>query len=286
MPQDFLPSRRPGLPILSLFADAILEEVRKGFGKVTADVSKVSADVSKVTADVGKVLLAQQEAAASDETSYVSPTGRAYEELVSSKVDQWLSDKCGLIVAVDSRRGVASTDPSAGDMQWDARLAVTCARDWVAPSRAASFMVFGGVDYARPDPLPATRNLSPLKPVAAEYLAVLEYTRVDNWYETWRSDGGKKVRKGLLERLEKRLAICVQRALAVVPPLTVKTALDVVALVGVVGEFPCREGVEAQLSKADCPYPELQRLYAARRFVFFVYSPLVPLAAPVTATLG
>ena len=254
--------------MLSLLAAAILEEIRK------------------LAAGLDKVILAQQEAAASDETSYMSPTGRAYEELVGTKIDEWLRSTCGLIVAFDSRRGVPSTDPSAGDMQWDARLSVTCARDWVAPLRAATFVVFGGADYARPDPLPAPRYLSPLKPVAAEYLAVLEFTRVDNWYETWKSEGGKRVRKGLLERFEKRLAICVQRALAAEPRLTVSSALDVVALVGVVGEFPCREGVEALLSKADCPYPELQRMFAARRFVFFYYAPLLPLAAPVTTALG
>jgi hypothetical protein len=130
--------------------------------------------------------------------------------------------------------------------------------------------VFGGADYAQPDPLPAPRNLSPLKPLAAEYLAMLEFTRVENWYETWKSESGEKVRKGLLERFERRLAICGQRARAAEPSQVVATALDVVALVGVVGEFPCREGVEALLSKADCPYPELQRMFAARRFVFFV----------------
>ena len=261
-------------------------KVSADVGKVTADVGKVTADVGKVTADVGKVLLAQQEAAAADEMSYMSPSGRAYEELVGTKIDEWLRATCGLIVTVESRRGVASTDPSAGGMQWDARLAVTCARDWVAPPRAATFVVFGGLDYARPDPLPAPRNLSPLKPVAAEYLAVLEFTRNDNWYETWKSESGKKVRKGLLERFEARLAICVQRARAAVPQIAVATALDVVALVGLVGEYSCREGVEALLSKADCPYPELQRMFAARRFVFFYYAPLLALVAPVTTTLG
>ena len=209
-----------------------------------------------------------------------------YEELVGTKIDEWLRGVCGLIVAVDSRRGVAGTDPSADGMQWDARLSVTCAREWVAPPRSANFVVFGGADYARPDPLPAPRNLSPLKPVAAEYLAVLEYTRVDNWYETWKSEGGRKVRKGLLERFERRLAICLQRARAVEPKLAVDTALDVVALVGVVGEFPCRDGVEALLCKADCPYPELQRMFAARRFVFFYFAPLFPLVAPVTTELA
>ena len=189
---------------------------------------------------------------------------------MGTKIDEWLRSACGLIINLDSRRGIASTDPSAGDMQWDARLAVTCERGWVAPPRAANFVVFGGADYAQPDPLPAPRNLSPLKPLAAEYLAMLEFTRVENWYETWKSESGEKVRKGLLERFERRLAICGQRARAAEPSQVVATALDVVALVGVVGEFPCREGVEALLSKADCPYPELQRMFAARRFVFFV----------------
>ena len=211
----------------------------------------------------------------------MSPTGKEYEALASTQSACWLRDHCGLIIANDSRRGVASTDPSSGGMQWDARLAVTCARDWAPPPRTASFVVFGGQDYVRPAPLPTPREMSPGKPVVAEYLAVLEFTRVDNWYETWRSESGRKVRKGLLGRFEQRLAICVQRARAVQPRLEVATALDIVACVGVVGEFACQEGVEALLSKSDCPYPELKRMYEARRFVFFYCAPMLPVGLPI-----
>jgi len=53
------------LPRLIL-ADAILEEMRK-----------LAAGLGKISADVGKVLLAQHEAAASDETSFMSLTGQS-----------------------------------------------------------------------------------------------------------------------------------------------------------------------------------------------------------------
>lgn len=235
-------------------------------------------ELRRLAVDVKAVLQAQ----AADDKSYMSPTGREYEALASTKSDGWLRDLCGLDIVSDSRRGVADTDPSSGGMQWDARLAVTCVRDWTPPTmRAANFVVFGGLDFARPALLPAPRNMSPGKPIAAEYLALLEFTRVDNWYETWRSESGRKVRKGLLGRFEQRLAVCVQRARAAEPRLEVNTALDVVALVGVVGEFACKEGVEALLAKSDCPFPELQRMFKAHRFVFFYCAPMLPTGAPL-----
>jgi len=246
-------------------------------------VRDLAVSLKKVTADV-KVVLQQQLEAAADDKSYMSPTGREYETLASAKSDTWLRFYCGLVIADDSRRGVASTDPSSGSMQWDARLAVTCARDWEPPPQAAAFLVFGGLDYSRPAPLPAPRNMSPGKPVAAEYLAVLEFTRVNNWYETWMSESGKKVRKGLLERFERRLAICIQRVRAADPKLRVDSALDVVALVGVVGEYSCQEGVEALLSKGDCLYPELKRMFEARRFVFFYCAPMLPTGGALMGT--
>ena len=126
--------------------------------------------------------------------------------------------------------------------------------------------------------------MSPGKPVAAEYLAVLEFTRVDNWYETWKSESGKKTRMGLLGRFEKRLSLCVQRARNTEPRLEVANALDVVALVGVVGEFSCQEGVEALLSKSDCPYPELKGMFEARRFVFFYRAPMLPTGGALMGT--
>ena len=259
--------RHPRLPFLfPVFSFAHPSDVLK-------EVRGLAASLEKVTADV-KIVLKQQLEAAADDKSYMSPSGREYETLASTKSDSCLRFYCGLVIADDSRRSVADMDPSSGGMQWDARLAVTCARDWAPPPRTAAFVVFGGLDYSRPAPLPAPRNMSPGKPVAAEYLAVLEFTRVDNWYETWRSESGKKTRKGLLGRFEQRLAKCVQRARTVEPRLEVVNTLDLVALVGVVGEFSCQDGVEAQLSKSDCPYPELKRMFEARRFVFF-YLPKV-----------
>ena len=243
----------------------------------------LAASLEKVIADV-KIVLKHQLEAAADDKSYMSPSGREYETLASAKSDSLLRIYCGLVIADDSRRGVASTDPSSGGMQWDARLAVTCARDWVPPPRSAAFLVFGGLDYSRPAPLPAPRNMSPGKPVAAEYLAVLEFTRVDNWYETWKSESGKKTRMGLLGRFEKRLSLCVQRARNTEPRLEVANALDVVALVGVVGEFSCQEGVEALLSKSDCPYPELKGMFEARRFVFFYCAPMLPTGGALMGT--
>jgi hypothetical protein len=100
------------------------------------------------------------------------------------------------------------------------------------------------------------------------------------WHEGWTSATGK-IRKALLPRLEARLAICVQRAGAA--GIDVKSVLDVVAVVGVVSEDACQEGVEAQLSRPTCPHAHLRAMFLARRFVFFLCVAAIPAGAPVLA---
>jgi len=107
----------------------------------------------------------------------------------------------------------------------------------------------------------------------AEYFAVLEYTRFPGWSTTWTSSSGK-VRQSLLPRLEARLLTCIQRADAAGLPGA--GVLDIVALEGVVGEDRCQEAVEAILSKADCPHAQLQKMFKAQRFVFFLCTPMLP----------
>ena len=217
---------------------------------------------------------------ADDDVSFVSPTGKQYEAFVETKVDDWLRDFCGLSIVMNSRRGLASTDPAAGGQQWDALFSVVCNLSWAGGARSSSFFVYGGHLYQRPEKLPAPRHLSPTKVAAAEYFAVLEYTRFPGWHEGWKSDTGK-TRKALLPRLEQRLAVCLQRAGAA--GIAASNILDIVALVGVVGEDLCQEAVEAQLSRPDCPLAHLRAMFMARRFVFFQCVAAIPVGAPVLA---
>ena len=238
------------------------------------DVRQKVGDVRREVADLRRALDAD------DDVSFVSPTGKQYEAFVDTKVDDWLRDFCGLSIVMNSRRGLASTDPAAGGQQWDARFSVVCNLSWAGGARSSSFFVYGGHLYQRPEKLPAPRHLSPTKVAAAEYFAVLEYTRFPGWHEGWKSDTGK-TRKALLPRLEQQLAVCLQRAGAA--GIAASNILDIVALVGVVGEDLCQEALEAQLSRPDCPHAHLRAMFTARRFVFFQCVAAIPVGAPVLA---
>ena len=245
---------------------------------ILARLTALQESVGDVRQEVAELRRAHD---ADDDVSFVSPTGKQYEAFVDTKVDDWLRDFCGLSIVMNSRRGLASTDLAAGGLQWDARFSVVCDSSWKAGDRSSFFFVYGGNQYQRPEKLPAPRHLSPTKVAAAEYFAVLEYTRIPGRHEGWRSDTGK-TRKALLPRLEQRLAICLQRAGAA--GIVASSILDIVAVVGVVGENVCQEAVEAQLSKADCPFANLQAMFTARRFVFFFQCvAAIPVGAPVLA---
>jgi hypothetical protein len=129
------------------------------------------------------------------------------------------------------------------------------------------------------------RNLSPTKTTGrGEYLAVLEYTRVADWHEdAFRGDCTVK-RNALPPRIEKRLAICMDRVKSA--GVTCGSVLDAVALVGVVGEYDCQEAVQTLLAKpaSASTYPLLKAMFTARRFVFFRVAAMIPVGCPVYAT--
>lgn len=47
------------------------------------------------------------------------------------------------------------------------------------------------------------------------------------------------------------------------------TVLDIIALVGIVGEDDCQESFEALMSDPSCPQPLLRLLFTVHRVVFF-----------------
>ena len=225
-----------------------------------------------------------------DAESFMSPTGKQYEVFVDGLIDDWLMQYCGLRIADESRRGIPASDVAAGNMQWDARFSVTLVRGWVSPPPAElpRFFVYGARGsgaYSPPGQLAALRKLSPTKPSAdAEYFAILEYTRFPGWNEEWKGTSSGKARKALLPRLETRLHVAWERVKSAgqsCESASCESVLGAVALVGVVGEYACRESVETQLSNPACAWPLLREMYNAGRFVFFHCTAVVPIGSPL-----
>ena len=115
------------------------------------------------------------------------------------------------------------------------------------------------------DTTSATTKLErPQRPlIAAHYLAILEMTTARKWTH---SSGGLRGREGLLERLEKRLAISLDRAHSQ-DLVREKNILELVAVVGVVAPEPYSDSVRERMSKADA-LPLLKKMMDASRFVF------------------
>ena len=252
-----------------------------GLAAVMEAVEKVSVKVDATSGELRAEIEALRLVQETDDISVVSPTGKQYETFVDSKIDAWLADQCGLVVMA-ARRGIPQTDEAAFGVQWDARFSVLCPAEWEQPPPSALMYTFGGGQYARPASIPP-RRISPTKLPLAEYFAVLEYTRFPGWTVTWKSDSGL-TRKSLLPRLEERLLRCIQRAGAAGVGDT--SILNLVAVVGVVGEDRCQESVEAILSNADCPLINLRTLFLERRFVFFYCTPMLPTGAAVLLSGG
>lgn len=247
---------------------------------------------SGLRALAGTVEALRLDLAAGDADSFRSPTGKEYEQLADSKADEFLAVYCGLRVLPASRRGIPATDSAArapgaseiGAFQWDARFSTTCIPSWSAPVwKVGPFYVYGGGRFQQPPTPDKTRNLSPVKPVQAHYLAVLEYTLCTGWTDEWRSVRGRKVRHSLLPRLEARLHVCVERVREADKAAPTNDVTDAVGVVGVVGQDGCKESVEDLLSHPVCEFKLLKKMFDAGRFVFFFLAPMLPSSSAVFA---
>ena len=256
---------------------ALLNMIKIGQDQLEAKVAKVAAGQQELAAGQQElksdVLAIKSEMSMDDASSWMSPTGAAYEDLVNVRIDQWLYTFCGLRVVPSGRRGIAHTDPAAGGQQWDARFSVQLDATWAPPRAedANKFYVYGGGNYGVPSPLPPLRTLSPSKQGEApdaHYFSVLEFTSFPEWTDDWKQVRTDKVRKALPLRLETRLAICLNRFKEAGNPAS-STVLDAVALVGVVSVSKCQESIESLLSSDACVWPLLKQMFLARRFVFF-----------------
>ena len=214
----------------------------------------------------------EQIVTADEALSYVSPSGRQYETYIDSQMDVWLARHCGLTIVAGSRRGIPSSAAGAGSMQWDGRFSVMCTAGWrsVARSLTSDFYVYGDyLYYQRPPAKLELRKLSPNKEMNAQYFAVLEYSRWGDWTHSWVNDQTPpRSRSALPPRLEKRLAVCCQRAREAWGSTEVPDVLDVVAVVGVVGEDSCLEAVEELLRAPTAELRLLKKMHQAGRFVF------------------
>jgi hypothetical protein len=228
-------------------------------------------------------------AAMTDADTFVSPTGVQYEAAADRDIDGLLERYCGLRVLPSGRRVIASTDAASGGFQWDGRFSVTLIIDSWEPAVDASFNIYGGGAFLRPPPPEPMRQLTPTKPDRAHFFAVFEYTMYHDWWSHVTVEpvnGRKSERKAMSGRLEVRLAQCLKRFNDVPGNARTSDILDVVAVVGVVSQIRCEEAVTELLSAKECPFPLLQRMFRARRFVhfykaFMLQGSPVPLASSI-----
>jgi hypothetical protein len=185
-----------------------------------------------------------------------------YEDRARRMLPEVLRQRCGLEVVAD----VDLVRDELGGLEWDFRAPV-CVTELAPHSNAdASFEVFPKkTHYERPAPV-AAREVTPTKfrgrfsPPSAHYLAIFEVTVAQKWTRP------SSNRPGLLERLERRLFISLERARN--NHVTgVARISDLVAVVGVVAPVEYSASVRHRMG-TDSALPLLKELMDASRFVF------------------
>jgi len=164
---------------------------------------------------------------------------------------------------------VAGDDGSGSprSSQWDFRAPVNV-NDGAAshPHKAEDFVIYPAQEfYVRPVRRERARILTPTKTmgssgvlvyVSSDYMAVFEVTN---------GEFSRSQRKpGLLQRLEERLLISLDRARSI--DASISSILDVVAVVGVVSPFSCHQHVGEKCVAAA--FPKLFEMMTAARFVW------------------
>jgi len=165
---------------------------------------------------------------------------------------------------------VAGDDGSGSprSSQWDFRAPVNV-NDGAAshPHKAEDFVIYPAQEfYVRPVRRERARILTPTKTmgssgvlvyVSSDYMAVFEVTN-GNFSRSQRTPG-------LLQRLEERLRISLDRARSI-DESSISGILDVVAVVGVVSPFSCHQHVGEKCVAAA--FPTLFEMMTAARFVW------------------
>lgn len=201
----------------------------------------------------------------------------AYEHLAYQYIIANMPRLCGL--TVQGKIPIQRFQGDLSDFEWDARVFL----DSVPRSTAGTltllnpdgrdFIVYGGhALFIRP-PVVGKRTLSPFRSrssglrVAAEYVGIFEVTRVYDWT---RQSGG---RGPLLPRLELRLGVSLERAIAVAAEVgspVPSSILDVVGVISVCGVNDSVASVSGSLSSVAGrgEFPLLSLLFEAGRFIF------------------
>jgi exonuclease VII large subunit len=204
-----------------------------------------------------------------------------YEEQARTMLRDVLRFRCGLkIVHGDRVHRLHGEIPAYAELEvesveWDFRAFVAVDAGPVPyPGKTADFIIYPDhAAYRRPPALIEPRHLSPLKVplpddtlglVACDYVAIFETTTSDNWNKS------KGARKSLLQRLEERLRVTLERAKSVSPMTT--SISDVVAVVGVVSPFSCQRSMVSDVAA----FPLLAELLDRSRFVFVNQSLVLP----------
>lgn len=208
------------------------------------------------------------------ETGSSAFTPDDYESSATSKLPQLLSERCGLRVVSDvATSRLESCFGSVQSAECDFRAPVKA--DSVPASRpikACDFHIYPDRSaYIRPSQPSSPRNLMPTThplgsaPPACRFLAVFEVTKANNWFTKPRAGG-----TSLVQRLEERLFVSVERAKAAGatgPTGSGLTVLDVVAVIGVVSPHVCEQPTGRMLPRFRRSLPMLSAMRDAGRFV-------------------
>lgn len=201
----------------------------------------------------------------------------AYEHLAYQFIIANMPQLCGW--TVQGKIPIQRFQGDLSDFEWDARVFL----DSVPLSAMGTltllnpdgrdFIVYGGHALFNRPPAVDKRTLSPFRSrssglrVAAEYVGIFEVTRVYDWT---RQSGS---RSPLLPRLELRLGVSLERAIAVAAEVgspKPSSILDVVGVIGVCGVNDCVAAVSGSLSSVAGrgEFPLLSQLFDAGRFIF------------------
>jgi hypothetical protein len=238
-----VPPPAPAAPLASM-GSTIVDAIVASFARLEASLPARIAQL--LSGDAGTTVLSDAE----------------YEDDARIKLPAILLERCGLEIV----RGADTSRSELEGLEWDFCAPVLVASTAPHPNAVPGvFEVFPRrACYERPAAV-AARHVTPTKfaaapdPPAAHYLVIFEATVARKW--THRSSA----REGLLERLEARLALSLERAFS--HSLCERNVLDLVAADGVVAPAPYSESVRERMGRPDAP-PLLRQMMDASRFVF------------------
>jgi len=169
-----------------------------------------------------------------------------------------------LETAMAQRAAPSIVSLRAPSFEWDFRVPVNVSGSPSFSKSPDNIIYPSHESYLRPARPVRARELTPTKlpsgaASASDFMAVFEITTARRWPT------------GLLERLERRLAVSLDRARDLNRDSSELGILDVVAVVGVLGTDACLRSVSDRLARHST-MPLLTQMADAARFVFILRS--------------